>query len=106
MVGINDGCSKLPAFLGGSKVYHSSCVFGRATDSYNKEGKTIMEKSFGMNYLSCTQQLSNTAFYVLDHITLSDINSFSTAMKGQVLQKPPPFSALKFQGKRLSDLAR
>ncbi|XP_045027043.1 probable tRNA pseudouridine synthase 1 isoform X1 [Daphnia magna] len=87
VVGINDGCSKLPAFLGGSKVYHSSCVFGRATDSYNKEGKTIMEKSF-------------------DHITLSDINSFSTAMKGQVLQKPPPFSALKFQGKRLSDLAR
>ena len=51
VVGINEGCSKLPAFLGGSKVYHTVCVFGRATDTYNKEGSTMMEKPFGNTLL-------------------------------------------------------
>ena len=51
VVGINDGCTDLKDFLAGSKVYHSSCVFGRATTTYNNEGQTIMEKPYGIYYL-------------------------------------------------------
>ncbi|XP_046652571.1 probable tRNA pseudouridine synthase 1 isoform X2 [Daphnia pulicaria] len=87
VVGINEGCAQLPAFLDGSKVYFGNCVFGRATDTYNNEGQTTMEKPY-------------------DHITLTEINDFKAAIKGEVLQKPPPYSALKLQGRRLSDLAR
>lgn len=47
VVGINQGCSKLPAFLDGGKVYRTSCVFGKSTDTYNKEGQTTMEKPYG-----------------------------------------------------------
>ena len=46
VVGINNGCSKLPCFLGGDKEYYTKCVFGRGTDTYNQEGKTTMTKSF------------------------------------------------------------
>jgi len=38
---------KLPVFLGGEKVYRFTCLFGRATDTHNAEGKTTMEKPFG-----------------------------------------------------------
>ncbi len=47
VVGINEGCTQLPAFLEGSKVYYGNCVFGRATDTYNNEGQTTMEKPYG-----------------------------------------------------------
>jgi tRNA U55 pseudouridine synthase TruB len=47
VVGINEGCAQLPAFLDGSKVYSGTCVFGRATDTYNNEGQTTMEKPYG-----------------------------------------------------------
>lgn len=47
VVGIGKGCSKLPAFLDGGKVYLTRCVFGRATDTYNKEGKSTLERPYG-----------------------------------------------------------
>lgn len=51
VVGINNGCSKLPCFLSGDKEYHAKCVFGRATTTYNLEGETTMKKSFSRIHL-------------------------------------------------------
>ena len=48
VVGINNGTSKLPAFLNGGKGYKVTCIFGTATDTYNNEGKVIMEKNYGL----------------------------------------------------------
>ncbi|KAL5476049.1 hypothetical protein EMCRGX_G025951 [Ephydatia muelleri] len=47
-----------------------------------------------------------TSIKPFDHITLHDLKTILRSFEGQILQTPPSFSALKKNGRRLSDLAR
>lgn len=45
--------------------------------------------------------------FEIGHITLDSIvNALQSSFKGKILQKPPAYSALKQNGRRLSDLTR
>lgn len=68
------------------KVYEAELKLGITTDTYDRQGKIL-------NF----QQVN-----AKEEEIISVINSF----KGNILQIPPMYSALKLNGKRLYDLAR
>jgi len=68
------------------KVYECKLKLGITTDTYDREGKIIT-----------TSEVS-----VLEEDIISCINSF----KGNILQVPPMYSAVKINGKKLYELAR
>lgn len=70
----------------GKKVYQAEMKLGEITDTYDREGKII-----------------KTAPVEADEVEISKaIMSF----KGDILQVPPMYSALKVNGKKLYELAR
>ena len=71
----------------GRKTYRVKLELGIVTDTYDSEG-TITEK--------------NDVSFVNERNVISVINSF----KGDILQEPPMYSALKQNGVRLYELAR
>jgi len=71
----------------GRKTYRVKLELGVVTDTYDSEG-TITEK--------------NDVSFVDERNVISVINSF----KGDILQEPPMYSALKQNGVRLYELAR
>ncbi|MEQ8154035.1 MAG: tRNA pseudouridine(55) synthase TruB [Clostridiaceae bacterium] len=71
----------------GRKTYRVKLELGVVTDTYDSEG-TITEK--------------NDVSFVNERNVISVINSF----KGDILQEPPMYSALKQNGVRLYELAR
>lgn len=74
-------------FLNDDKDYEGVIYFGRSTDSFDETGKTVEEiKDFTLN-----KELIDEA-----------IKGFI----GNINQKPPIFSALSFEGKRLYNYAR
>ena len=73
--------------VGGSKTYLASVHLGVATDTYDALGE-VSERA----------DASNIAF--------ADIEEVIPSFKGEILQVPPMYSALKRDGKRLYDLAR
>ena len=87
VIGIGEDCKRLANFLTGEKWYQATGEFGKATDTYDSEGTVTSIKPF-------------------DHITLHDLQTILRSFQGQILQTPPSFSALKKNGRRLSDLAR
>jgi tRNA pseudouridine55 synthase len=62
-------------------------LFGVATDSYDAVGKVV-----------------KTAEY--DHVTKEQVEEALQQFRGDVMQRPPIFSALRIQGKRLYEYAR
>ena len=87
VLGIGNATKSLPHYLSGSKSYIALAHFGEHRDSLDSEGVVIAEKSF-------------------DHITTDYINQHIPQFTGSIQQIPPMYSALKFQGKRLYELAR
>lgn len=71
----------------GRKGYLVTFELGKVTDTYDSEGKIIEEHS-------------------LDGITSEQILSVISKFKGDIMQEPPMYSALKQNGKRLYELAR
>jgi tRNA pseudouridine55 synthase len=69
------------------KEYLTKIRLGVSTDTYDFQGKIL-------------SSLSN---FDLDE---SRVRKVVESFRGQIWQAPPPYSALKFQGKRLSDYAR
>jgi tRNA pseudouridine55 synthase len=69
------------------KRYDAQLTFGVATDSEDREG-----------------QPTSTAPW--EHITLAAIEAALPSLTGDVMQRPPAFSALHVQGERAYDLAR
>jgi tRNA pseudouridine55 synthase len=88
VIGVGDGCKELGYFLSTEKEYIADGVLGRTTDSYDRVGIETATKPFGdvteAQYLAALQE----HFF------------------GSIMQRAPPFSALKVQGERMSDLAR
>lgn len=71
----------------GEKDYVAHFDLGYKTDTYDKEGKIIAEKSF-------------------EAISLEELEKVLENFRGEIKQVPPMYSALKVDGKRLYDLAR
>jgi tRNA pseudouridine55 synthase len=69
-----------------TKVYRAELTLGRATDTQDRWGNII----------------STSDKVVSEKAIIDAINSF----KGEVLQTPPMYSALKYKGKKLYELAR
>ncbi|RXM58649.1 tRNA pseudouridine(55) synthase TruB [Clostridium tetani] len=88
----------LPICLGGStkivdfimnehKEYRAKLKLGLITDTYDREGKVLKEED---------------ASKILEEEVVNCINSF----KGEIIQIPPMYSAIKIKGERLYNLAR
>jgi len=73
-------------FQGMPKVYEGEITFGVETDTWDKEGRIISSAE--------------------PRLTAGAIKRVVEFMSGKVLQRVPPFSAVKFRGKRLYKLAR
>lgn len=68
------------------KTYIADIKFGQATDTLDAEGKIIE--------------------YTDKEVYLDDLNNILDKFVGQIKQIPPMYSALKYKGQRLYDLAR
>lgn len=69
------------------KIYQGQIELGVSTDTYDAEGQV-------------TQMVDPS------HITRDEVEEVLQSLSGSILQKPPMYSALKHQGKRLYKLAR
>ncbi|KAI9671470.1 MAG: hypothetical protein M1831_004379 [Alyxoria varia] len=88
VLGIGSGTKQLHHFLGDCrKSYEAVILFGAATDSYDGVGKIIGRKAWR-------------------HVTEEKLREALGQFRGKIMQKPPIFSALRVEGKRLYEYAR
>ncbi len=81
--------TKLVQFImKGEKVYEGVMKLGVSTDSYDAEGTVTAKKTVPWN------------------LTIDDLRRHAIAFTGRIRQVPPPFSALKVNGKPLYEYAR
>ncbi len=78
---------RISEFMGQEKEYTGTITLGATTPSYDLE--TEINEQF-----------------TTDHITEDAIHAFAKAYQGYIQQRPPIFSALKKEGKRLYEFAR
>lgn len=78
---------RISEFMGQEKEYTGTITLGGTTPSYDLE--TAIDKT-----------------YPTEHITNDAIYAFAKAYQGKLQQRPPIFSALKKEGKRLYEFAR
>ena len=81
IVGVGKGTKQLKNFLECAKAYEATVLFGAATDTYDTAGKTIGKAPY-------SQVTEDAVGRALQHF------------RGKNMQKPPTYSALRFQGKR------
>lgn len=78
--------TRLIEFLDDDKEYLAEVSFGKSTDTYDCEGAVISE--------------------LPSEITAPQLNEALKKFKGEILQTPPIYSAIKVQGKKLYEYAR
>ncbi|EPS44726.1 hypothetical protein H072_1263 [Dactylellina haptotyla CBS 200.50] len=87
IVGVGTGTKRLNTFLDCTKEYEAVAIFGASTDTYDREGKITARKPYG-------------------HITREAVEGVLDKFRGDIFQRPPIFSALNLNGKRLYEYAR
>ena len=88
MVGIGRTATRqLGAYLEGDKEYQAQLVLGKITDSYDLTGKVVETRDFVFP-------------------SESQIREALDCFRGEIMQTPPPFSAVKVGGVRLYRAAR
>ena len=87
IIGVGKGTKSLSKFLGCTKTYEVDLLFGAATDTYDVLGKVL-----------------NRAPFV--HITKDRVENELERFRGNIMQRPPIYSALRIQGKHLYEYAR
>ncbi|CCG81049.1 Pseudouridine synthase [Taphrina deformans PYCC 5710] len=87
VVGTGRGTKDLGKFLHCSKDYEAIALFGCSTDTYDSEGKVVHRRPW-------------------KHITEEKLESILSQFRGDIMQTPPIYSALKMQGKPLYEYAR
>lgn len=87
VVGLGMGTKELQIFLGCTKTYEATILFGAATDTYDTLGKILSKAPY-------------------THVTRQEVEKALGMFKGKIMQKPPLYSALHVQGKRLYEYAR
>lgn len=70
MLGVGKGCKQLESYLKGTKEYVATGQLGKATDTYDAEGKVVN--------VAPTQ-----------HINKDLLESALNQFRGDILQKPP-----------------
>lgn len=87
IMGVGKGTKRLQDFLECSKNYEATVLFGAATDSYDTKGKLLKRAS-------------------CEHVTRAKVEEALKRFRGQIMQRPPIYSALRMDGKRLYEYAR
>lgn len=80
--------TRLFEFLEDDKEYLAEVTFGKATDTHDCEGRAIFEAGSASK------------------IALNDLQEELKSFEGEILQKPPMYSAIKVKGKKLYEYAR
>lgn len=87
ILGVGNGTKSLQQFLSCTKSYEAVLLFGAATDTYDTEGKVVARKEYA-------------------HVTSELVKDALQKYRGKIMQKPPIFSAIKMNGKKLYEYAR
>lgn len=87
IVGLGKGTKHLQTFLECSKAYEATVLFGAETDTYDILGKVLARAPY-------------------EHITEDVVRDALKDFRGEIMQMPPIYSALRIQGKRLYEYAR
>lgn len=87
ITGIGNGTKHLPNFLGCTKSYETVLLFGAATDTYDVQGKILSRAPY-------------------NQVTRDKVEKVLSDFRGAIMQRPPLYSALRVQGKRLYAYAR
>ncbi|MDY6917770.1 MAG: tRNA pseudouridine(55) synthase TruB [Chloroflexota bacterium] len=77
----------IPFIVDAHKTYIAEMELGVVTDTYDADGRVTRR-------VDCS------------HVTREQVEQALPAFRGSILQKPPMYSAVKHQGKRLYELAR
>lgn len=87
ILGVGNGTKTLSRFLECTKSYEAVALFGAATDTYDTEGKIVARKGY-------------------EHLTREVVEEALDKFRGKIMQKPPIYSAIRVQGKKLYEYAR
>lgn len=87
IMGVGKGTKRLQGFLECTKVYEATILFGAATDTYDVQGKVLRRADYGQ-------------------VTREKVEKALGKFRGKLMQRPPIYSALRVQGKRLYEYAR
>ncbi|CAM9138193.1 unnamed protein product [Ectocarpus fasciculatus] len=87
VIGIREGCKSMGQYLKGSKSYRATALLGCETDTLDAEGHLLEAVPW-------------------EHISIDMLKEALGQFRGDILQTPPMFSALKYKGKRMYELAR
>lgn len=87
IVGVGKGTKHLQSFLNCTKTYEATILFGAATDTYDVLGKVLGKAPYG-------------------HVTGELVEEVLEKFRGDIKQRPPLYSALRMDGKRLYEYAR
>ncbi|PYI15593.1 pseudouridine synthase [Aspergillus japonicus CBS 114.51] len=87
VAGVGKGTKYLNNFLGCTKTYETVVLFGAETDTYDVLGKVVRRAPY-------------------EHVTRAAVERALDQFRGEIMQRPPIFSALRVQGKRLYEYAR
>ena len=87
IMGIGKGTKQLQGFLECTKSYEATILFGAATDTYDVLGKVLRRAEY-------------------KHVTKEGVEKVLARFRGNIMQRPPIYSALRMQGKRLYEYAR
>mmetsp|Transcript_30463 Transcript_30463/g.93094 ORF Transcript_30463/g.93094 Transcript_30463/m.93094 type:complete len:352 (-) Transcript_30463:84-1139(-) len=87
VLGVGMGCKGLDGYLKGGKAYRATAKLGEETDTQDIMGEVIRRAA-------------------TTHVSLADLREAAAGLTGTILQRPPIYSALRRDGKRLHELAR
>lgn len=87
VTGVGKGTKSLNDFLACTKSYETIVLFGAETDTYDRLGKVVRRAPY-------------------EHITREAVEKALEQFRGKIMQRPPIFSALRVQGKKLYEYAR
>lgn len=87
VIGVGKGTKSLGDFLGCTKAYEATILFGAETDTYDRLGKITRRAPY-------------------EHVTREAVEKALDQFRGKIMQKPPIFSALRIDGKKLYEYAR
>ena len=87
IVGVGRGTKDLQNFLNCTKTYEATVLFGAATDTYDALGRILSKAPYA-------------------HITRKVVEDALERFRGPIKQRPPIYSALRMDGKRLYEYAR
>ena len=87
ILGVGQGTKQLQNFLECTKSYEATILFGAATDTYDTLGKVLKRATY-------------------QHVDRKKVDQALQQFRGEIMQRPPIYSALRMDGKRLYEYAR